>query len=420
MARNPLKAAKRTLLTLAALAVPGAALAGQGFYLGIEGGANFLKDQKFKLYSFDPPLGIGAVADGTQISKVGFDTNYIGGLLTGYAFTSGLRMELEVARRHNKFDKIDLIDGSPSQRVEGKENADIAMGNLWLDFFPSGWVHPYIGGGIGAARIDIRDPGVDSVGLFASGSNLQNAFDVVLAYQGGAGLRFDLTKHLTASLDYRYLRSERGKFNLLENNPDSHVETRYQSQAALLSIRYHFGEEHEPAVAPVEPVQIVEVIQPPAPPPPVAPPPPPPCEAPLVGQAMNLQGCKIGDVIVLRGVKFMFDKSVLTLNAKALLDGVAEALTRRPDIKVAILGHTDSKGSDSYNQRLSEQRAQSARQYLIERGIEAGRMLAVGLGETQPIADNTSDEGREENRRVELKVTERGPEGGDPVGVVTP
>src|SRR3546814_2308696 len=67
--------------------------------------------------------------------------------------------------------------------------------------------------------------------------------------------------------------------------------------------------------------------------------------------------------------------------------------------------HTDSKGSDDYNQKLSESRAQSVMQYLGEHGVAADRMTAVGRGETQPIADNDSDEGRELNRRVELRIT---------------
>src|SRR3546814_10773362 len=67
--------------------------------------------------------------------------------------------------------------------------------------------------------------------------------------------------------------------------------------------------------------------------------------------------------------------------------------------------HTDSKGSDDYNQKLSESRAQSVMQYLGEHGVAADRMTAVGRGETQPIADNDSDEGRELNRRVELRLT---------------
>jgi OOP family OmpA-OmpF porin len=136
------------------------------------------------------------------------------------------------------------------------------------------------------------------------------------------------------------------------------------------------------------------------------PPPPPPCQPPAPGQPINLEGCKVGDTIVLRGVNFEFDKARLTVNAKTLLDQVADALLARPDIKVEIDGHTDSKGSDAYNQNLSQRRAESVKQYLVGRGIDAGRMTTQGFGESKPVADNSTAEGRELNRRVELKITE--------------
>src|SRR3546814_4701885 len=145
-------------------------------------------------------------------------------------------------------------------------------------------------------------------------------------------------------------------------------------------------------------------VEPAAPPPP---PPPPPCEVPTDGTPMNFAGCKLGDTLVLHGVNFEFDKAALTLNAKTLLDQVADALQTRADIKVELDGYTDSKGSDAYNQKLPEQRAASVKVYLVTRGIARERMLTQGFGESSPIADNASDEGRERNRRVELNVTER-------------
>ena len=109
---------------------------------------------------------------------------------------------------------------------------------------------------------------------------------------------------------------------------------------------------------------------------------------------------------MLRGVNFEFDKARLTANARGILDNVGDALTKAPEIKVEIGGHTDSKGSDEYNQKLSERRAKSVVEYLTSKGIAGGRMTSVGYGESKPVADNATDEGRELNRRVELKVTE--------------
>ncbi len=134
------------------------------------------------------------------------------------------------------------------------------------------------------------------------------------------------------------------------------------------------------------------------------PPPPPPCKAPAAGERISLAGCATGDVIVLRGVNFEFDKSKLTANAKTILDNVGDELKAYPSIKVEVAGHTDAKGSDEYNQKLSESRAASVMAYLVKLGIADERLTTVGYGEAQPIADNDTDEGRELNRRVELRI----------------
>ena len=131
----------------------------------------------------------------------------------------------------------------------------------------------------------------------------------------------------------------------------------------------------------------------------------PDCEEPQAGEVLSLAGCGTGDVIVLRGVNFEFDKSKLTVNAKTLLDGVASELTKYPAIEVEIGGHTDSRGREAYNQSLSEERARSVAAYLQDQGVAAGRMSSQGYGESQPVADNETDEGRELNRRVELRIT---------------
>ena len=131
-----------------------------------------------------------------------------------------------------------------------------------------------------------------------------------------------------------------------------------------------------------------------------------PCKTPAPGELISLKGCGTGDVIVLKGVNFEFDKSRLTANAKTILDSVASELVAYPEIKIELGGHTDAKGSDEYNQRLSEQRAAAVVKYLKSKGIEADRMTSAGYGESQPVADNETEEGRELNRRVELKVTE--------------
>lgn len=133
---------------------------------------------------------------------------------------------------------------------------------------------------------------------------------------------------------------------------------------------------------------------------------PPPCKEGQGEQKVDLGGCAVGDVIVLHGVNFEFDQAVLTANARVLLDDVVSSLIAHPDLRVELDGYTDDRGSDSYNQHLSERRAQAVVAYLQEHGVDASRLAARGCGEARPLADNATDEGREQNRRVELRVTQ--------------
>jgi outer membrane protein OmpA-like peptidoglycan-associated protein len=113
-----------------------------------------------------------------------------------------------------------------------------------------------------------------------------------------------------------------------------------------------------------------------------------------------------GMVITLSGsVLFVTNHSDLLPSAQVKLNEVAAALTKQDaESKITVEGHTDSQGDASYNQDLSQRRAQSVREYLVSRGISADRVTAQGFGLTRPIADNASPEGRANNRRVEIVV----------------
>lgn len=112
------------------------------------------------------------------------------------------------------------------------------------------------------------------------------------------------------------------------------------------------------------------------------------------------------EVITARDLHFAFDSAAIDAQDRAQLDGIAGRLRgEAASTRLSITGHTDSKGTDAYNQRLSERRAKSVSNYLIQAGVPAASIVSVkGMGERQPIATNETAEGRATNRRVEIQI----------------
>jgi len=103
-------------------------------------------------------------------------------------------------------------------------------------------------------------------------------------------------------------------------------------------------------------------------------------------------------------ILFDFDSSALRASSRDTLQEFASVLARYPDQSVSVAGHTDSVGTDAYNQNLSEQRAAAVKNYLVSQGVPSSRVQAFGYGESRPVASNTTAEGRQLNRRVQVYI----------------
>ncbi|HXV14357.1 MAG TPA: OmpA family protein, partial [Candidatus Krumholzibacteria bacterium] len=121
----------------------------------------------------------------------------------------------------------------------------------------------------------------------------------------------------------------------------------------------------------------------------------------------DTDGCpdakEIGKQFILRGINFESGSAALTPDSHPVLDQVIASMNQYPEVRIEIRGHTDSQGPAAFNLELSQKRAQSVRQYLINGGIAGDRITAIGVGEEEPISSNGTAEGRAQNRRIEFK-----------------
>ncbi|MFP6781517.1 MAG: OmpA family protein, partial [Gammaproteobacteria bacterium] len=132
------------------------------------------------------------------------------------------------------------------------------------------------------------------------------------------------------------------------------------------------------------------------------------CPGTPAGVKVNSVGCpEVGEKILsLEGVNFDTNKATIKADSEAILNNAVKVLTENASVHVRVEGHTDSRGSDAYNQKLSQSRAEAVSAYLAANGIDAGRLSSVGYGESAPVAPNDTKENMYKNRRVDLVVTD--------------
>lgn len=131
------------------------------------------------------------------------------------------------------------------------------------------------------------------------------------------------------------------------------------------------------------------------------------CPSTTTGMVVDATGCLVEQNVTLRGVQFESGSARLTPAAYSALATVASTLKNQANLHAEIVGHTDDAGNDGFNLALSQQRAESVRQYLIGKGVAPERLEAIGMGESLPVEDNSTESGRDANRRVEFKVSVR-------------
>lgn len=338
-----------SLIAAATLSALSTSAPAEGIYGQVSGGFNNARDQDF---------GAG---------EESFDEGGMGALSMGFSWPSGLRAEGEYAHRSNEV----ATNGSDT-----RQRFDTVMGNTYYDFGGArlqSRLHPYIGLGAGFGKLDL-----DGTNVAIPGGS-----DHLFAYQGLAGIGYDLSRKLMLSAGYRYLQTERF-------NNGSGQQERYRSDGVLASLRYTFGP--APVRVAETPQPAVAVVQAPAPAPLPA-----PIEQPEVASF---------ETVVLRPVNFQFDRAELTDPSQTTLEELATRLATHDDIRVLISGHTDAIGSEEYNRELGLRRAESVRDYLVSKGVKPANIELATAGKDRPVADNSTPEGRALNRRAE--VSDRG------------
>lgn len=289
----------------------------------------------------------------------------------GYAWGSGIRTEAEVAYRRSK---VDEVTGTGSGPDNGGHIRNISfMGNLLYDFNTGTRYTPYIGAGIGTSVVGADD--MKTVNFRTLDSDR-----VEFAYQAIAGVSALLDHNWSTSLDYRYFATTHANFKT--NLADHRAKTENASHNVMLGLRYMFDE--------------------------VAPPPSPP--APRVAQAMppappaaaSAARPAVPPVPQSYMVFFDFDKSVLTPEAQRIIAAAAQDFKSGKYVRLVVTGHTDTMGTNKYNQKLSERRAAAVRSEFVRLGVPAGEVATRGVGESSLLVP-TSDQVREaQNRRAEI------------------
>ncbi|WP_257386204.1 OmpA family protein [Tahibacter caeni] len=331
------------------------------------------------------------------------DTSLFTGIGIGYWSTPNFAVDFEVTHNNADFEKKSIRNNHEF------ENTGLGFaGRYFFGDAGSSW-RPYAMGGLGF----LRHAAISGSQLSASRSN---GWDPMITVGGGVQHGFSDRLAFRAELAARYDRDNNSRQYYSAENKTGFVDA-----IASVALLVNFGGESAPEVAPTR----------------ETPPPQKPqiscrdldddkdgvnncddrCPGTEAGVQVGPDGCPMVQTIDLRGVNFKFDRPKKgeknisptlqepTADSIAILDQAVDVLQRNPNMRVEVVGHTDSVGTDEYNQGLSERRARIVYDYLTSHGIDASRLSGpIGYGESRPIDTNDTKEGRARNRRTELEA----------------
>jgi outer membrane protein OmpA-like peptidoglycan-associated protein len=288
----------------------------------------------------------------------------------GYALGNGFRLEGEYFHNQNN---TNAVRGGYRIGAGGHVSNNVAFGNVLYDFKNISRYTPYIGGGLGADWVNVKNVGAVGVG-YLRGDTL------VGAYQGIAGVAAQLDPNWSVTADYRYISSMDPK---VDSTAGGQGRMDNASHNVIVGVRYSFSAP-EAAPAPEAPMRTAT----------------PPVVAPRMAAKPM-----VAPVPQNFTVFFDFNKSTLTPEAKRIIASAANEYSKGGFARIAVTGHTDTVGSDSYNLKLSNRRAMAVEDELKRLGVDSGNIKEVGVGK-EGLLIPTADGVREaQNRRAEIVLS---------------
>jgi OmpA-OmpF porin, OOP family len=336
----------------AVLASPADAQQTNGLYIAGGAGLNWLRDAETRV-------------NGAGTGDTESDLGWAGIGAVGWGFGNGFRIEGELGYRENEVDRL------TNSSASGDISSWSVLGNVLYDFNTGTKFTPYIGAGLGIARVmlDAR----------AGGTTVDDS-DSVVAFQGIGGVAYALTDMLKLDLSYRYLGTTDPNFHVRSTNAS--MDTEYQNHTLLLSLRYEFGAPRQPMM-------------------PAAAPAPAPAPAPMA-QAAPAPAPAAPAIQRSYLVFFDFDRSDITAEARRVIQQAATNARSGNVTRIQATGHADRAGSDRYNQALSLRRANAVKDELVRSGIQASQIAILGKGEAEPLVPTADGVREPQNRRVEI------------------
>ena len=323
----------------------------QSWYVGIEAGGNYIDSNDF---SFDN----SNVEVAPFFSTMDFDTGWAALATIGYGFERNWRVELEAGYRSNDTNTF-LV--APTAQRDGSLDEWSLMANVIYDIPLSDKIDLNLGIGAGADRATFDD------------SRTVKDSDVNFAYQAIVGLSYKLSSSLDLTLTYRYLNVDSPSFtDKAAVGIDSYNFEDVQKHTITVGLRYDLDSDEAPVV--------------------MTPPPPPPPPPPSVDEPEQFV------------IFFGYDKCNITNEANAVLGEAASAARTTGAVKISIVGHTDTMGSDAYNRKLSDCRADAARTNLVAKGIAADSISASGHGESELLVKTEDNVKEPQNRRATIDL----------------